>query len=492
MPSLHLVVASVVLLFVGTGFGLEAGAQSTTLRLINQVAEPGASGSRQGNTLSRGARVAVLTSRREDTPHAFSNIDFDREDLEWGIREGSAKTFRLTKGGRIPKKFEETSASGNFYYVLALTKEGKLLESYVYDESRRGYYPGFDRVVSGDMKMGPVPEEHREALRGALTSAMNPAETDNVGGSQAGEDTAETSSSKAGIPSSEKGEKRTEPTTAASDRSDGYLQTFWAALFSLYTAALLVGLLIGGIGAWRVYKKYDKKLSRRNRKINNLERKIYNQSGKKYSEKNIVHEKLLDKEKERARELEKELKRKEKEISRLRGESGQSDSTSSKRTSDREPWKEIASADHPQRSTAGASSSRSSQQDPTDRTADLIGRAFVNWCHDAGAAMVDRHSMFANKLQDSLPGAELQRIFREKNAAGIVFADDVQDAVEYWHVRVDGRDFLLPQPHRSGFREVEECFLANCTSPNQIQEVEPAELQSSGGEYKLESEGMLA
>jgi len=106
--------------------------------------------------------------------------------------------------------------------------------------------------------------------------------------------------------------------------------------------------------------------------------------------------------------------------------------------------------------------------------------------------MVDRHSMFANKLRDSLPGAELQRIFREKNAAGIMFADDVQDAVEYWHVRADGQDFLLPQPHRSGFREVEECFQASCTSPNQIQEFQPAELQSTGGEYKLKSEGVLA
>lgn len=122
----------------------------------------------------------------------------------------------------------------------------------------------------------------------------------------------------------------------------------------------------------------------------------------------------------------------------------------------------------------------------------MIGRAFVKWCKDAGAAMVDRHSMFANRLEEGLPEAELQRIFREKNAAGIVFADDVQDAVEYWLVRVDGKDFLLPQPQRSGFREVEKCFQANCTSPKEIREFEPAELQSSGGKYELKSEGRLA
>lgn len=494
MPSLRLVIASVVLLFVGKGCGLEAEAQpSTTLRLVDQVAEFGGGtisvGDPDSDTLSQGTRVAVLSSSRENTAHAFLNIDFGREDLARAIQEGSAKTLHLNKGGMTPQTFEETRASGNFYYVLALTEEEKLLESYVEDVDRGGYYPGFARVVSGDMVMGPVPKEHREPLRRALTSAMGPAAADTAGGSQAREDTAGTSSSKAGVPSSEKEEKRTEPTTAASDRSSGYLRTFWGALFSLYTVALLVGLLIGGIGAWRIYRRYDRKLSRRNKKINNLERKIYNKSGKSYSEENIVHKKLLDKEKERAKKLEKELKKKEKEIRRLRGES---DSTSSKRTSDREHWKEIASADRPQRSTAGASSARSSQQDSTDRTADLIGRAFVNWCNGAGAAMVDRHSMFANKLQDSLPEAELQRIFRERNAAGIVFADDVQDAVEYWLVRADGQDFLLPQPQRSGFREVEECFQATCTSPKQVREFKPAELQSSGGEYKLKSEGVLA
>lgn len=220
---------------------------------------------------------------------------------------------------------------------------------------------------------------------------------------------------------------------------------------------------------------------------------MYKKSGTSRKEKDkMIHKKILDKKKKRIRELEREIDSKDRKISRLERKSGRSGSTSSGKHSDREHWKEIASTDRPQQSAGEAPPERSRQQESADRTVDLIGQAFVNWCNDAGAAMVDRHSMFAKRLKEGLPEADLQRIFRERNAAGIVFADDVQDAVEYWLVRVDGKDFLLPQPQRSGFREVEECFQANCTSPKEIREFEPAELQSSGGKYELKSEGQLA
>lgn len=58
--------------------------------------------------------------------------------------------------------------------------------------------------------------------------------------------------------------------------------------------------------------------------------------------------------------------------------------------------------------------------------------------------MVNRHTMFADQFKERLSEAEVDRVFREKNAAGALFVEDAQDAVEYWVVRVQGWDLLLP------------------------------------------------
>jgi len=243
---------------LGTSVGLDAEAQPTTLRLIDQVSEPGA-GTVPGDTLSSGARVAVI-AREGGKAYALSSLNFRREDVERRIREGSAETFRLTGGERTPYLFRQTEASNTVYYVLALTQEGKLLESYV-NAGNRGYLPGFTIVVSGDLVMGPVPEEHRGSLREALMSAMSPMAADSVAGRQAeGNSVTEASPGK-------KQEKRSGAKNGGSGRGDegGYVQMFLGALSSWY-GALVLGLLIGGGGTWMVlYRKFRAKLSNRQR-----------------------------------------------------------------------------------------------------------------------------------------------------------------------------------------------------------------------------------
>jgi hypothetical protein len=223
--------------------GLDAKAQSTTLRLINQVSEPGV-GTVPGDTLSGDARAAVLRRETDITQaYALSNLNFNRKDIKRKIQKGSAETFRLTGGGRTPQAFGQTEASNNVYYVLALTQEGKLLESYV-NAGTQNYLPGFTIVVSGDLPMGPVPEEYRGLLRGALMSAMSPTAAESLAGGRAeGDSTVEASSGG-------KREKRSGAENGGSGGGDGggYVKMFLGALSSWY-GALAFGILLGGLGS---------------------------------------------------------------------------------------------------------------------------------------------------------------------------------------------------------------------------------------------------
>jgi hypothetical protein len=492
MLNLRLLVTSVMLLLIGAGFASEAGAQpSTTLRLFDQAVEHGGTPI-EGEVLSQGTQVAILSSTRENTAHAFSNIDFGRADLAEYIQEGDAELFRLVEGGRTPRPFEETETSDNFYYVLALTGQGELLESYVEDDTRGGrFYPGFARVVTGDMTMGPVPAEHQKSMRTALESAMNSGGTDTTTPGPGNDE-----NSKAGSTSAAPTLDGQEGTgNGSSEASGGIFSALLSTLgswFGSWYGGVITGLLIGGGGVWGgLYKRYSNKLSRRQKRISKLKRDLYNE--RKDNSKGLRSaggwSKSEERKNKRVEDIREEVKSKNKKIRDLR----ERVKKLRQKKRERRDSKDVSGvSDHSRHSGKRDSASQQSQQNAGDRIADLIGQAFVNWCNDAGAAMVDRHSMFAKRLEEGLPEAELQRIFREKNAAGIVFADDVQDAVEYWLVRADGKDFLLPQPQRSGFREVEKCFRASCTSPKQLREFEPAELQSSGGKYELESAGRLA
>lgn len=201
-------------------------------------------------------------------------------------------------------------------------------------------------------------------------------------------------------------------------------------------------------------------------------------------EKNRNKEKKIDKLKKKLSKKEKKIEQLQRKLSRARDDESPEGSSSSPH-SHKGQGKDYLSA----KSTSRA---RGTQRSSKDQLAVKVGRAFVDWCGSAGAAMVDRHIMFADQLTERIPEAEVKRIFREKNAAGVVFTDDAQDAVEYWLVNVKGRDFLLPQPDRSGFREIEKCFEGEGVSPQEVEEVYPAQIQSKDGKRVLTEKGYIS
>lgn len=107
--------------------------------------------------------------------------------------------------------------------------------------------------------------------------------------------------------------------------------------------------------------------------------------------------------------------------------------------------------------------------------------------------MVDRYNLFKREVEQSLSGATFKRIFREKNAAELVFDNNAQDPVEYWYVQLNGKHFLLPQPSRDRFRELHsKCFDGSNKAPSDVSSVTPARLTSQGGQLVLDEKGSIS
>jgi len=191
------------------------------------------------------------------------------------------------------------------------------------------------------------------------------------------------------------------------------------------------------------------------------------------------------------KDLEDKIERKNEQIENLqrRIDSIRDDEGSEGGVSTTSQSREVRGDVHSQEESA--SRSARVQQPSKDQLTTEIGQVFVEWCNSAGATMVDRHTMFADKVTERFPEAEVSRVFREKNAAGVFFVEDAQDAVEYWVVRVRGRDLLLPQPDRSGFREVEHCFEGDNIALNEVEEIYPGELHSRKGKRVLKAKGLI-
>jgi hypothetical protein len=195
----------------------------------------------------------------------------------------------------------------------------------------------------------------------------------------------------------------------------------------------------------------------------------------------------------RIKSLKNKIERKDKKIKELQRELDRvRDAESSERGSFRTHQSPKGRGDVYSQEKSASSPSASVQQPSKDRLTTEVGQVFMEWCSSAGATMVDRHTMFADRLKERLPEAEVDRVFREKNAAGVFFVEDAQDAVEYWVVRVQGRDLLLPQPNRSGFREVEQCFEGESVAPKEVEEIYPAELRSEKGKQVLKAKGLIS
>lgn len=120
-----------------------------------------------------------------------------------------------------------------------------------------------------------------------------------------------------------------------------------------------------------------------------------------------------------------------------------------------------------------------------------VGQLFMNWCNSSKISMIDRCNMFMEYIRNTNSKYEVRRIFREKNSVGIVLSESAQDAVEYWVVRIRGQNFLLPQPKRNRFNELEGCFEGRVESVKNIKDLYPAEIIKDKNKWVLKSKGLI-
>ena len=126
-----------------------------------------------------------------------------------------------------------------------------------------------------------------------------------------------------------------------------------------------------------------------------------------------------------------------------------------------------------------------------DEVGNRIGKVFIDWCKSTPKSMVDRHNMFSEKIKNIDSKYTVSRIFRDKNSAGTVFYEDVQDAVEYWLVGVKGRNLLLPQPQRNGFNELGECFIGDVNTIKDMKDIYPAEIYKENKKWIVKRAGVV-
>jgi hypothetical protein len=150
----------------------------------------------------------------------------------------------------------------------------------------------------------------------------------------------------------------------------------------------------------------------------------------------------------------------------------------------------IVSSPHRAPSPPSPRSEKPSSPKNPDR--EKAGEVFTEWCKHQDPVMVDRHYLFKRKVESAMSGAAFRRITREKNAAGLVFDDQAEDPVEYWLVESSGQHYLFPQPSRSRFRELGNCFEGDNKAPSRVSSVTPALLKSQGGRLALMEKGKVA
>ena len=132
------------------------------------------------------------------------------------------------------------------------------------------------------------------------------------------------------------------------------------------------------------------------------------------------------------------------------------------------------------RETAPRAKRRMSGQVTHNRVKKVISDAFVSWCKK-GDAMIHKYRHFEKVLQQSLPGASVQRIYRDaaSPAVPVVFQEKegLKQPAEFWMIAsaYEKTLFLLPQPiEPDNFSECDRVFIGSTLKPCQLHEIEPA------------------
>jgi hypothetical protein len=152
-----LILASILLLAAVP----EHGQAQTTLKLRQSPDDP---------TTALPVGTEVLTLKRDGgSAQSLAELDLDNRDVLVEEITGRLETEPQKVYTRVAREAGETERSDfekrQLQYVLALTPQGRLFESQVDQE------PGADLVVSGEMRMGRVPDTHRQRMRRAFREA---------------------------------------------------------------------------------------------------------------------------------------------------------------------------------------------------------------------------------------------------------------------------------------------------------------------------------
>lgn len=132
-----------------------------------------------------------------------------------------------------------------------------------------------------------------------------------------------------------------------------------------------------------------------------------------------------------------------------------------------------------------------------NRVKKLISESFTTWCH-TGDELLPKYRHFEQLLQATLPGASVQRIFRDlsSSALPVVFhkKEQVKSPAEYWLVEsaYEKTLYLLPRPMDfDNFRDCTPVFAGGLFGPRQLGAIEPAVVERSENNMVLKHPGRL-
>ena len=131
------------------------------------------------------------------------------------------------------------------------------------------------------------------------------------------------------------------------------------------------------------------------------------------------------------------------------------------------------------------------ESSPSQR--EQVGFAFAEWCANGGV-MVGRYYMFESALQETVPDAQVSRIYHDARTDDRFGADVSDVSGEFWLVALPSEAVLLPVPKRDGtFRALAPAFDADdaAVAHTDIETVLPAQLAAADSGYRIRSTGTL-
>ncbi|WP_022836407.1 cell division protein ZapB [Salisaeta longa] len=427
------------------------------------------------NTLPKGTVVLVL-QRKGSKAQTLAEV-YREAKPRTALKSALVKAGKDSLGavrdtldaqGETKDKYQKKE----IYYLLAETPDGVLYESTVYGSEGESRVAGFDLVKSGKMTMHPVPKDAREQMDGAFSQAMGDSSPEDDG-------------------------KQKDKPGGSGPKDGGWGLWLWGVL----------GIVaVGGVALWLVWRrraghpgppekhhakvKEAENYQESNRKTHNVGdpteprgkrvdsirlktpggEATASDSASPAPDARAPLQDELDALRQENKRLKQEKQTLEDKIAALEGDNDPATSTG----------------------TAASSAAAAPTAPPKQTPQEKVGDVFTTWCTSQPATMVDRYYVFKNKVEAIASDVQFRRIFREKNASGILFTKNASDPVEHWLVEIRGEYLLLPQPSRGRFSELAPCFGGENMPPSAISSATPAVLKRKNGRFVLAQKGRVS